>query len=374
MGMALRVVEFRIRIFVEKNARFGAAFPSLLKDSRRVLHAGCKIVWDRGCSSGSRFMRALPRKTEGFDAAIQRRSSIFRLGSIFRATEGKGARRRWAIFAIVAVLSLTLTSGALARFSPQDASATNAQSDKSKQNGEPAPSPAAKPDADKRSKGDAVPHELPVGTTICAVLTKTVDAKKAKAGDGIAARATLAVLSHGKVIIADGAKISGHIVKVTARSRSNPQSEVSMVFDHATLKDGGETPLALTVQAIGYGGVPLTMMQADADASSPFAGPPSLVSPIPSGSRHSGVPQSQPISTPDGPGGRSGESGVGTALDVGSKGVVGMPGLELSEGSEPAQGSVVSSSTKNVKLETGSQLILRVIDEKAEGKNSTRGS
>jgi len=51
-----------------------------------------------------------------------------------------------------------------------------------------------------------------------------------------------------------------------------------------------------------------------------------------------------------------------------------MPGLALSEGSEPTQGSVISSSTKNVKLETGSQLILRVIDEKAEGKNSTRGS
>jgi hypothetical protein len=321
-------------------------------------------------------MRAPPRQTKVFDAAIQRRSSIFRLRSIFRAREGRGARRLWPIFAILAVLSLTLTSAAFARFSTQDASATNTQSDKSKQNGEPAASPAAKPDAGKGSKGDTVPNELPVGTTICAVLTKTVDAKKAKAGDGIAARATLAVLSHGKVIIADGAKISGHIVKVTSRSRSNPESEVSMVFDHATLKDGGEVPLALTVQAIGYGGLPLTMMQGDMDASSPFAGPPSLAGPIPSGSRHPGVPrpQSQPISTPDGPGVRNGEPGIGTALDVGSKGVVGMPGLELSEGSEPTQGSVVSSSTKNVKLETGSQLILRVIDEKPEGKNSTRGS
>src|SRR5215469_12595685 len=321
-------------------------------------------------------MPALSRQPEVFDAAIQRRSSIFRLRSIFRAREGKGASRLWAIFAIVAVLSLTLTSGAFARFPTQDASATNTQSDKSKRSGEPAASPAAKPDTGKGSKGDAVPNELPVGTTICAVLTKTVDAKKAKAGDGIAARATLAVLSHGKVIIADGARISGHIVKVTARSRSNPQSEVSMVFDHATLKGGGEVPLALTVQAIGYGGLPLTMMQGDTDSSSPFAGPPSLVGAIPSGSRHSGVPrpQSQPISTPDGPGARSGESGVGTALDVGSQGVVGMPGLALSEGSEPPQGSVISSSTKNVKLETGSQLILRVIDEKAEGKNSTRGS
>src|SRR5262249_1196906 len=98
-------------------------------------------------------MPALSRQPEVFDAAIQRRSSIFRLRSIFRAREGKGARRLWAIFAIVAVLSLTLTSGAFARFSMQDASATNTQSDKPKPNGAPAPSPTAKPDAGKGSKG-----------------------------------------------------------------------------------------------------------------------------------------------------------------------------------------------------------------------------
>ena len=40
---------------------------------------------------------------------------------------------------------------------------------------------------------------LEMGTAICAVLTMTVDAKKAKAGDKVVARATLPVMSHGRV-------------------------------------------------------------------------------------------------------------------------------------------------------------------------------
>lgn len=276
------------------------------------------------------------------------------------------------IVAILAGPALPLVQGASSRSLTQDAAPASAQSEHSKAVTASASSGAATQGTSEQSKSDAAPNGLPVGTTICAVLTKTVDAKKAKAGDEVAAKATLAVLAHGKVIIAEGAKISGHVVKAMARSHGNPESEVNIVFDRAALKDGGEIPLTLTLQAIGYGGVPFATEE-DPESSGPYDGPPIFEGQGPTGMRHSNVPraQTQPLSTPDIPRGGRGESGransTAPALDVGSKGVVGMPGLELSEASEAARGSVVSSSRKDVRLETGSQLILRVIAGKAEG-------
>ena len=289
-----------------------------------------------------------------------------------RSRRGCMAFSRFVVLAILTGPVLTFGQGASGSLSAQAAASASAQSDNSKQQTASPSSGAATSGTPGQSKGGATSNEVPVGTTICAVLTKTVDAKKAKAGDEVAAKATLAVLAHGKVIIADGAKISGHIVKAMARSHGNPESEVNIVFDRAALKDGGEMPLMLTVQAIGYGGLPLAAEE-DPETLGPYSGPPTLGPQGPYGVRHSSVPrpQTQPLSTPEIPLGGRGEAGTGSlttpALDVGSKGVVGMPGLELSEASEAARGSVVSSSTKDVRLETGSQLVLRVIAEKAGG-------
>jgi biotin carboxyl carrier protein len=315
--------------------------PCSAKGRRRARRAGCRMASGR---QGLRFMWAR-RQTNGFDAAIRQRSLVL-----------------FSVVTAIVLAGATLAHSAFGRSSGR-VSASSAQSENSKQQTVPPSSGPATQAPAAESKGDAVPNELPVGTTICAVLTKTVDAKKAKAGDAVAAKATLAVLSHGKVMIADGAKISGHITKASARSFGNPESEVRIVFDHVVLKDGGEMPLALTVQAIGYGGIPLPT-EGDPGEHSPY--PPPLASQEPSSTRHSSVPQPQPLETPEIP--RAGPAEHGTAssttnpaLDVGSKGVVGMPGLTLSEASQAPRGSAVSSSSRNVKLESGSQLILRVI-------------
>jgi hypothetical protein len=209
---------------------------------------------------------------------------------------------------------------------------------------------------------------VPAGTTICAVLTKGIDAKKAKPGDALIAKASLAVVAHGKIVIANGAKIAGRITAVKAHSRGNPASEVEIVFDHVALKEGGTIPLALTVQAIGYGGWPAPEPE-DPKAYGPYA-PASNASQegsSPNARHTSGLPPrllpadpadpAQP-SPPEFPGREAGQP----ALDAASKGMVRLPGLRLTEGLDEQRGSVISSSTKNVKLERGSELILRVID------------
>ncbi|HTZ73650.1 MAG TPA: hypothetical protein VMB47_07010 [Candidatus Aquilonibacter sp.] len=204
---------------------------------------------------------------------------------------------------------------------------------------------------------------LAVGTTICAVLANSIDAKKAKPGDAITTRVTLPVLSHGKVIIPNGAKITGHLTLVQTRSRDSKESEIGIVFDHAVLKGGVKLPLSLTVQAIG--GAP----QAAAGTASQDLYNPNLVT-VPgipgapgSSPRQFGLPQGPPLDDQTQPSRPNAgpESAQSLILDAASHGVIGLPDLTLTESSDAASGSIVKSLKKNVKLYGGTQIILRVI-------------
>jgi hypothetical protein len=48
------------------------------------------------------------------------------------------------------------------------------------------------------------------------------------------------------------------------------------------------------------------------------------------------------------------------ALSPNSQGVIGMEGITLSPASDASQGTVIRSEGKNLKLDSGTQLILRV--------------
>lgn len=220
------------------------------------------------------------------------------------------------------------------------------------------------------AEGDS-PNDLSVGTTICVALTKTIDAKSAKSGDAISARVTLPVLAKGKVFLANDAKISGHVVSAKVRSDSE-ESEVAIVFDHATIRDGSETALSLTVQAIGKSAFTAEEFP-DADGSAPL-GSTSRSTPTstgrvpgmvpPSMSREGPAPASANPDSPD---------AEHPALDTGSHGAVGLPNLTLTESQDAASGSVIQAAKKNVKLESGMEMILRVVQplkaDKQVGQN-----
>src|SRR5436305_14460815 len=92
--------------------------------------------------------------------------------------------------------------------------------------------------------------QLPVGSTIPVTLEKGIDAHKNKPGDKVIARTTENVKSEGRVVIARGSQIIGHVSEAKARSTGGPESVLGIIFDRAVLKDGREFPLALTIQAI----------------------------------------------------------------------------------------------------------------------------
>jgi hypothetical protein len=200
----------------------------------------------------------------------------------------------------------------------------------------------------------ASPSQFPAGTIIPIELSKSVDTKKAKVGDKIEARIPSDLLSQGKVVIPRDSKIFGHVTDVKAHTKESPDSKVGLAFDRMQVKKGGEVPLQVTVQAVGR---PLQMVDSPAHMNE-GAGTPSAAPSTAGGSNMGGsVPsrsQERVASIPTDAGGQSDAVPSTTMAPLGptSQGVVGMKGLELS-------GSVISSQTDNVHLDTGTQMILR---------------
>jgi len=175
---------------------------------------------------------------------------------------------------------------------------------------------------------------IPAGSVVEATLIKTLDAKKSKVGDEVSAKVTRDLKSGDNVVIAKGSKIVGKLTDVKAKSKGEPQSVVTIGFDHAVLKDGKEMPLNVTIQALAK---PADDRSAD----------------MMDLMRGTGANQSldQVSTNATGAGGKVG--GAATVLTTQTQGVLGYTGLGL-------QGLTVFSSVQNVHLDGGTQLILQI--------------
>jgi len=202
--------------------------------------------------------------------------------------------------------------------------------------------------------------QIAAGGTIVAELAKPVDARKAKADDKIEARLTMDVLSHGKVTIRRGAKIMGHVTDAKAGVKQAPASLVEIAFDRIVLKGGREIPLKATIQAVG---APLQVSPVSSESISDASnGMPGVGGNMPDGMGGTGrngtsvyPPRPTGLERPADNGGPNGTQAP--PLGPTSQGVVGMKGISLST---TARGSAISSATENIRLGSGTQLVLRV--------------
>jgi hypothetical protein len=263
---------------------------------------------------------------------------------------------------ILVVLSSALLAGmGFAQAASQTGSSAEPQSSNT------APPSAAAP-APVGTNANLATTPLQSGSIIYAELAKSIDARKVKVGDEVQARTTQAALSQGKVVIPKGSKIMGHVTQVTQRS-SDQKSQLGFNFDHAVLKDGTQVPLSVSVQALGGG--PTAASAFDQSASNmggnrgmPSAGMPGRTAASEGGGY--GAPGGA-VGGMGAPGASTGPSTGGMTpgdtspnavhLNAGSKGVIGLSGLSMS--SSTAQGTVIISDKKNVKLDSGIELVLR---------------
>lgn len=225
------------------------------------------------------------------------------------------------------------------------------------------------------------------GTAINAALNKSIDSKKAKPGDRVVAHTTQNVKEHGKTVIPRGTKLLGHVTQASARAKGDAQSELGIQFDRAILKHGREVPVNVGIQALASAQTAASMANSDMDSmadAGTYAGGSAMAG---GGGALGGVTSSAGgavggVATTAGNAGNLagntvnaaerttvGATGAanGTAgglnaagqLTSGSRGVFGLHGLNLgAAGSNSTQGSLITSTGKNVHLDGGTQMLL----------------
>lgn len=212
--------------------------------------------------------------------------------------------KRWAIYALFATLTALLPVGMRSVAVAQ----TSAQS----------------------SAGQSVTTTGKAHGTFTVELTKALDSKKLKEGDPVEARLTGGITLPNGTQVARGAKVMGHVTAATARSNGGSGSTLGIVFDKISRSAGEDTPIKGVVQAaapnpnadLGTGGA--VDYGPSLRASTEAPGPPDMSKP------------------------------AVKLLNEQSVGVLGIKNLQL------GPDGVFTSSSKEVKLDSGTRILLNV--------------
>jgi hypothetical protein len=224
------------------------------------------------------------------------------------------------------------------------------------------------------------------GTTLNAVLTKSVDSRKAKEGDEVTAKTTSTMEAAGERPIPKGTKLIGHVTKATAKGKGDADSSLGILFDRAEVGKGREVPIHAVVQAVAATTTNSAMAMNEEPAETSQAPRPAASNGGASGGGGlvggavSGVGKTAQNTTNEAGGVTRGAVGsasgtvrdttgglgasTSSTLNATSQGVVGLPGYTLdATAANATQGSIITSAGKNVKLDSGTQMVLRVVSE-----------
>ena len=195
---------------------------------------------------------------------------------------------------------------------------------------------------------------MPPGSTVLVELSKPIDAHKAKPGDEVVAKVTQDVKSDDKVVLPRGSKVMGKVTQAQGRAKGQDESQLGLAFDSAVLKDGTQVPISFTIQAVANSSAAMAQAALDAQGASTSI---SMANNAPGGGA-SGRPglgsQAQGAAGADLHAGNAGSTNHEGALTPTSQGAIGLPGFTLSHG------TLITSSTNNVRLERETRFVLRV--------------
>ena len=262
--------------------------------------------------------------------------------------------------------ALVLCGTALAQTATPSATTQTAPSSTQPASGQVA-APTASP-ADSQAS-----NRIAAGSVIPVQLTKTIDAKKAKTGDQVEAKVTQDLKNgQGQVIVTKDTKVLGHVTEAQARNKEQKESQVGIAFDHAVMKNGGDMQIPMSIQAVigpmnpnANGNNNNENNQSASPTSSAPAGGTSSAGPARAGGMGTGAasPNTDTATASNASAPNDNGSSQGRAngpITGNTQGVVGISNLKLSAEPNTAQGSMLSSDKNNVKLESGTLLLLKV--------------
>ena len=207
---------------------------------------------------------------------------------------------------------------------------------------------------------------IAAGSVIPVELTKSIDAKKLKTGEEIEAKVTQDLKSgDGELIVPKNTKVLGRVTEVEAGNKEQKESQVGISFDHAVIKNGDSVPLAMSIQAII---APPNSNPNNSYASSESAGQSATGAgggvQGNNGARSAGLGAgaSPPSSGSSGDDANSAQDGANSRQPINgnTQGVIGLSHLKLSMAANATQGSLISSDKGNVKVDSGTFMLLRV--------------
>ena len=214
---------------------------------------------------------------------------------------------------------------------------------------------------------------LASGTAVNAELDTSIDSKKAKSGEAVMAHTTETMkATDNREIMPKGTKLIGHVTQAASRSSGGTQTMVEIQFDKAKLKDGQEVPLAnFTIQALAAPSSAASSFDSGGmNSSNDRIGPPSNTpssnpssnNPSMSGSRGArpdATPSTQSYPSAEPNGTSVAQPNAAGPLPAGARGVYGLQGVRLATaGAGNAEGSVIMSDAKNLRLDKGTRLLL----------------
>jgi hypothetical protein len=223
------------------------------------------------------------------------------------------------------------------------------------------PKPAAQTPQAGAAQADAVTRIAP-GSVIPVSLTKTIDAKKVKSGDEVVAKVTQDLKNtNGDVIVAKDTEVMGHVTEAQARSKQQRESQVGIEFDRAVMKNGTTMQLPMSIQAI-IG--PQNDQSNPANGTSEMPASSSAANPNANMGGRPGMAGSAPAPMPSSAGGDTpsdAQTGAKSRppITAQTQGVLGISNLTLTPAAM-SQGSLLTSEKNNVKLESGTLMLLRV--------------
>jgi hypothetical protein len=240
------------------------------------------------------------------------------------------------------------------------------------------------PDLDLTAKAQAkgqtppapVTAPLSVGTAFNASLVESLDTRRAKPGDPVTAEVAENVTYERTLVFPKGTKIVGHIVRATSGGHGRAGSALFVQFDKALLKDGQEVILNAGIQALAVGSLaPLSDTENSKDAGisaelNPPAEPRTESAEPTSGastndslivSANYDAPRTRlrpPLFVAPAAEGELNSDGMFTPD---SKGAFGRPDVKVyTPTSEGSHGTVLLSAKKQMRLDSGTRLLLVV--------------
>ena len=202
----------------------------------------------------------------------------------------------------------------------------------------------------------------PAVSTIFAIVVKRIDTKSASLNEGLTLRTISDVVVNGIVVIPSGSRVVGRIVELATKGKGSDQSILAIVIDKAILESGREITLQGIIAAVAA--PPDSALSSDPTYGMMHSNEPKMIGTGPGAAPRPGElsPSGKVESTATlGTARINGEMRKGLLLNTESQGAIGFSGLMLSwRLTAPPAVTVFSSNRKEIKLDAGTQVLLRV--------------